>query len=175
VKSIVVALLALLPTAVPVAAQEPKPTVEVRAEYLMTLEAPIDLPQRVGARTIVNVRAGGWVRGPRITGSIVAPSGDWLHVMPDGSSRLDVRLTIKTDDDQLIFVEYGGVLVFSEDAAARLARGDLLTHADAHFLTAPRFTTASEKYAWLNHVQAVGKMVSVQRGHHVKYDIFELR
>ena len=31
--------------AVPVSAQESKPTVEVRLEYLMTLEVPMDLPQ----------------------------------------------------------------------------------------------------------------------------------
>jgi len=29
--------------------------------------------------------------------------------MPDGSRRLDVRFTIKTDDNEFIFVEYGGI------------------------------------------------------------------
>ena len=95
--------------------------------------------------------------------------------MPDGSSRLDVRLTIKTDDNELIFMEYGGVVAFPKDAAERLAKGEALSHADGYLLTAPRFTTASTKYAWLNHVQAVGKMVSLQRGRSVIYDIFEMK
>lgn len=100
--------------------------------------------------------------------------GDWLYPMPDGSTLLDVRLTIRTDDNELIFVEYGGVMAFPKEAPDRLAQGEVLTHEDGYFLTAPRFMTTSTKYAWLNHVQAVGKMVSVQRGHSVKYDIFAM-
>jgi hypothetical protein len=35
--------------------------------------------------------------------------------------------------------------------------------------------TTSAKYAWLNQIQAVGKMVSVQRGVAIKYDVFAVR
>jgi len=114
-------------------AQELKPTVEVRSAYLMTLEAPVDPPQFLGARRVVNVPAGGTIRRPRINGTIVAPAGDWLY--PDGSSRLDVRLTIQTDDNELIFMEYGGVMPFPKEAADRLTKGEALTHADGYFLT----------------------------------------
>lgn len=172
---LVVMLLVVVITGAAGLSQEMKPTVEVRSEYLMTLEAPVEPPQFVGARAIVNVPVGGTVQGPRIKGTIVAPAGDWLYPMPDGSSRLDVRLTIKTDDDELIFVEYGGVMAFPKEAADRLAQGEALTYEDGYFLTAPRFTTASTKYAWLNHIQAVGKMVSVQRGRSVQYDIFAMK
>ena len=43
--------------------------------------------------------------------------------------------------------------------------------------TAPTFQTSSEKYAWLNGVQAVGKMVEVKvgAGGYVKYDVFIVR
>jgi hypothetical protein len=173
-RKLILVVLSVALTVVAGSAQEPKPTVEVRSEYLMTLEASLDPPQVMGARRIVNI-PGGTVRGPKINGTIIAPSGDWLHAMPDGSSRLDVRLTIKTDDNELIFVEYGGVVAFSKEASERLSKGEALTHADGYYLTAPRFTTASTKYAWLNHVQAVGKMVSLQRGRGLKYDIFEMR
>jgi hypothetical protein len=159
----------------PASAQEPKATTEIKVEYLMTLEAPLSPPQVIGTRRVVNVPAGGSVRGPRIKGEIIAPAGDWLTVMPDGSARLDVRLTIKTDDNDLIFVEYGGVMVVPKEAAEKIGKGEMITHADAYVITAPRFTTASTKYAWLNHVQAVGKMVSLQRGRGVKYDIFEVK
>jgi hypothetical protein len=155
--------------------QELKPTVELRSEYLMTVEAPLDPPQMVGARRVVNVPAGGTVHGPKVTGTIVGPSGDWLYPMPDGSSRLDVRLTIKTDDNELIFMEYEGVMAFSKEANERLAKLEVLTESDGYFIVAPRFTTASTKYAWLNQIQAVGKMVTLQRGHGIKYDIFEIK
>jgi len=156
-------------------AEDPKPSVEVRGEYLMTLDALLDPGQFLSNRRVVNMPSGGTVRGPRINGTIVAPSGDWLFLQPDGSARLDVRLMIKTDDNELILMEYGGVMVFPKDAAERLSRGELLTHADGYLLTAPRFTTGSTKYAWLNHIQAIGKMVTFQRGHAIKYDIFEMK
>jgi Protein of unknown function (DUF3237) len=35
---------------------------------------------------------------------------DWLRVMPSGFNRLDVRLTNRTDDGQLIFMTYCGVI-----------------------------------------------------------------
>jgi hypothetical protein len=95
--------------------------------------------------------------------------------MSDGTSRLDVRLTIKIDDEELIFMEYGGIVALPKEAADRLSQGELLTHEDGYLLTAPRLTTASTKYAWLNHVQAVGKMVSVQRGRSIEYDIFAMK
>jgi hypothetical protein len=161
--------------AVPAEAQEIKPSVEVRTEYLMTLEAPIELGQSVGNRNIVNVPSGGAVRGPKIKGQIVAPSGDWAYIMPDGSVRLDVRLTIKTDDNALILVEYGGVIMWPKEIIERLMKGEVITAADGYFLTAPRFTTGAPNYAWLNHLQAIGKMVRVQRGNKVVYDIFAVR
>jgi hypothetical protein len=74
------------------------PTVSVETEYLATLEAPLEPAQSAGSRVIVNVPAGGTVRGPKINGTLIAPAGDWLTVMPDGSLRLDVRATIKTAD-----------------------------------------------------------------------------
>lgn len=152
-----------------------KPTVEIRTDYLMTIEAPLDPPQKVGTRLVVNVPAGGTVHGPKVNGTIIAPSGDWLYPMPDGSSRLDVRLTIQTDDNELIFMEYSGVMTLSKDASEKLAKQERLEHSDGYYIVAPRFSTASSKYAWLNQIQAVGKMVSLQRGHGIKYDVFEMR
>jgi hypothetical protein len=130
----------------------------------------------VGQRVIVNV-PGGTVRGPRLKGEIIAPAGDWLFVMPDGSSRLDVRFTIKTDDDEFIFVEYGGIQAFTKEATDRLTKGEAINVGDGYgyFITTPRFMTTSAKYAWLNEIQAVGKMVSLQRGVAIKYDVFTVR
>jgi Protein of unknown function (DUF3237) len=157
-------------------AQDAKPSVEPRLEYLMTIEAALGTATPVGQRVIVNV-PGGSVRGPSIKGEIMPPAGDWLFVMPDGSSRLDVRFTIKTDDNEMIFVEYGGIVAFSKEAQERFGKGEPVTAVDGYgyFITAPRFMTKSAKYAWLNHVQAVGKMVSLQRGVSIKYDVFTVR
>jgi hypothetical protein len=97
--------------------------------------------------------------------------------MPDGSRRLDVRFTIKTDDNEFIFVEYGGIQALTKQAAERLTKGEAVNVADSYgyFITTPRFTATSAKYAWLNNVQGIRKMVSLQRGVGIKYDVFTVR
>ncbi len=171
-----VALMFLAVSMLPAAAQEPKPTIELRTEYLMTIELPLDPPQAVGpSRRLVNIPAGGAIRGPKIHGTVIAPSGDWLVTMADGSARMDARVTIKTDDNAVIFMEYSGVNVLSKEAAERVGKGEAITNADGYLVSTPRFTTASPLYAWLNHIQAVGKMISLQRGRGITYDIFEIK
>lgn len=151
-------------------------TTSVQTEYLMTLNAQLDPPQAIDQNLlIVNVPTGGWVEGPRIKGTVVGPGGDWLRVMPSGVLRLDVRVTIKTDDSELIYVSYNGVIQCSKEQSDRLNKGEELKTDDCYFLTAPTFVTKSEKYGWLNGVQAVGKMVSVKGGDHVRYDIFAVK
>ena len=151
------------------------PTVSVETEYLATVEAPLEPAQSAGFRAIVNVPAGGTVRGPKINGTIIAPTGDWLIIMPDGSLRLDVRGTIKTDDGEIILVTYSGAFAASKEVMDRFNNGEVITSKDATLITAPQFTTGSKKYEWLNHIQAVGKMVSVQHGVKIKYDLFIVR
>src|SRR5580700_8721895 len=85
-------------------------TTRISTEYLMTLYAPLAAADAIDASLYVyNVRPGGWVKGPRIKGTILAPGGDWSRVQPSGASRLDVRLTIKTDDGALIYMSYNGI------------------------------------------------------------------
>ena len=95
--------------------------------------------------------------------------------MPNGSPRLDVRATIKTDDGEIILVTYSGVVAFGKEVTDRFNNGGVITSKDAYFIIAPQFTTGSKKYDWLNQIQAVGKMVLLQRGVNVKYDWFIVR
>ncbi len=153
-------------------------TTKVDTEFLMTLYAPLDAPLQIDKTLLVyNVLNGGWVKGPKVNGKLLAPGADWLRVMPDGNLRLDVRAAIKTADGALVYITYNGVISHSKDSADRLAKGETLTSKDLYFITAPTMQTASEKYAWLNHVQCVGKMVEVKfgEGSYVKYDIFIAR
>jgi len=153
-------------------------TTQITTEYLMTLYAPLDPPQQIDASLLVyNVRDGGWVKGPKVNGTLLSPAADWLRVMPGGNLRLDVRGTFKTDDGALVYFTYNGVISQPKEASDRFAKGDALTSKDVYFITAPTMQTASEKYAWLNHVQCVGKVVEVKGGQNgfVKYDIFIVR
>lgn len=153
-------------------------TTEISTEYLMTFYAPLDPLQQVDPTlAIYNVREGGWVKGPKIKGTLLTPTADWLRVMPSGSSRVDVRGTIKTDDGALIYITYSGVISDSKESFARYMKGEVLTSKDHYFVIAPTMQTSSEKYAWLNHVQFVGKAAEVKAGEDsfVKYDIYVVR
>src|ERR1700722_13083462 len=135
-------------------------TTTVSTEYLMTLYAPLGPSQEVDASLEGNeVRPGGWVKGPRIKGTLLAPAGDWSRVMPSGVSRLDVRATIKTDDGALIYMSYNGIIKDTKESEARTDKGEVLTSKDHYFVIAPTLETSSEKYDWLNGVQCIGKIV----------------
>jgi hypothetical protein len=154
-------------------------TAPIELEYLMTIHADLAPPHLVdsGSR-IVNVK-GGWAEGPNIKATLIAPRGDWLQPLASGVTRIDVRLTMLTDDEQLIFISYNGVVAHSEQSAAKMAAGGVMTPADgAYFVVAPTFRTGSEKYGWLNRVQAVGKMAQLSfdpANRFIKYDFFIVR
>ena len=102
-----------------------------------------------------------------------------MRIMPSGVARLDVRGTLRTDDGDLIYITYNGIIKHSEKSYNKLVNGELITQEDGiYFHTAPTFETTSEKYGWLNGVQAVGKMVKVQTNperSYVRYDVYVLR
>jgi hypothetical protein len=154
-------------------------TTRIETEYLMTYLAPLDAPVVVdGTLQIFNVPSGGWVKGPKISGALLSPGGDWLRSMPSGVFRLDVRATIRSDDGADIYMSYNGIIQHSTESAERLMKGELLTEKDIpYFVTAPTFQTSSENYAWLNGLQAVGRMVELKAGEggYVKYDVFVVR
>lgn len=165
-------LLILSLASTPAAAQ----TTKVDTDFLMTLYAPLAAGQEIDPSLYVNnVRPGGWVKGPRINGTLVAPAGDWSRTLPSGASRLDVRATIRTDDGALIYLSYNGIYKSSEEVEARAAKGEVLSGKELYFVIAPTMQTSAPKYAWLNDVQCVGKMVSYKNDAYVKYDIFIVR
>jgi hypothetical protein len=153
------------------------PTTSIQTEYLMTLYASLDPPHIADANLSIFNAPAGWVEGPRIKGKILPPSGDWGRIMPGGVFRLDVRGTIQTDDGGLIFISYNGARLCPKEVQERFVKGEVLKADECYFVTAPTFQTKSEKYAWLNAIQAIGKMVEQKRGEgsYVKYDIFAVK
>jgi hypothetical protein len=160
-----------------VAAGAAGPKTSVQGEYLMTLSVPSAETHSVDDTLRVVNHPDGWVEGPQIKGKIIPPSSDTLRNMGNGVNRLDVRLTIQTDDNQIIYVSYNGISHCPNEARARFERGEMLQTSDCYFITAPTFETKSERYGWLNGVQAVGKMLELKRGEgaHLMYDIFVIR
>ena len=116
-------------------------------EHLFTMTATVGRATSIkagpmGTRLLVPVLSGTF-EGPKLRGKIAdAPAGDWVYSRPDGSIKLDVRLTLLTDDGAAILMMYSGIGI--RDEAAMSLR------------IAPQFETGDDRYSWLNNVQAVG-------------------
>jgi hypothetical protein len=109
----------------------------------------------LGSRRIVPV-AGGMFIGERLKGIVLPNAGaDWVLMRHDGSVQLDVRLTLQTDDNALIFMSYRGIRHSSPEVSRRLARGDKVDPSEYYFRTTPVFETASPRYDWLNRIVSV--------------------
>lgn len=102
------------------------------------------------------VVTGGTFAGPAMRGTVLPGGGDWLVNRPDGVSELDVRVTLRTDDDRLVYTRYRGLVDMSPAVADRRRQGQPIAPNEYYFRTTPIFETASPKYAWLNRIIAVG-------------------
>jgi hypothetical protein len=97
----------------------------------------------VGVNRVVVPVLGGTFEGPKLKGTVTGPGGDWIVVRPDGSSVLDLRILLQTDDAQKIYMTSRGI-AYTTPEGALFAR------------IQPVFETGAAKYAWLNDVVAVG-------------------
>ena len=133
---------------------------DLNTEFLFEVSVDLEEPQEVGAtphgnRRIYYVKSG-TVEGPKLKGEVLPGGGDWLLLRPDGAGELDVRGTLRTDDGHLIYSYYRGILHVPPEALQRALQGEALDPSEYYFRTAPLFETASDKYAWLNRILAVG-------------------
>ncbi|MDT0509856.1 DUF3237 domain-containing protein [Novosphingobium sp. MMS21-SN21R] len=117
-----------------------------------------------GDRSIGGVRTA-VVSGERLNARLAGPAAaDWL-VRTGAIGVIDARLVLRTHDDALIYVSYGGRLDLSNPAAGLYA------------YIAPVFETGDPRYAWLNAVQAAGKgkLTLSADGATLVYDLYEVR
>jgi hypothetical protein len=110
---------------------------------------------------------------------VLAPSGDWVRIIPSDALRLrlDARVTIETDEHEIIYMSYSGRMQCDKETADRFRKGAALKADECYLISAPTFQTKSDKYSWLNDVQAIGKMVEYKPGKdgHLTYDLFVIK
>jgi Protein of unknown function (DUF3237) len=133
---------------------ELEPLFEISAEIAPPIVIA-DTPD--GTRVIVPVTSGKF-EGPRLRGTVLANGGDWFLMRSDGVGVIDVRLALKTDDGENIYMTYTG-------------RGKMGASGLTGISTAPTFATSTKgKYAWLNGVQAFAEGETIPNG--VKYKLY---
>src|SRR5580693_7965527 len=104
----------------------------------------------------VGVVPGGSFEGERLSGEVLDGGSDWQTVRSDGSTTLNVRLVLKTNDDALIEMTYQGIRHGPPNIIERIEKGEVVDPASYYFRVAPLFETAAPKYDWINRVFAIG-------------------
>jgi hypothetical protein len=144
-------------------------------DLMIDTKDPIIVGKTPAGRRMIFDLIGGRLVGPRINGKVLASGADWMLIRPDGSWQLDVRTAIELDDGAVVYATYSGRIFIPADVAPRTAKRDTVEDVDPneyYFRTAPVFETASEKYGWLNRIQAVGVGRFTRTG--VAYKLFEI-
>ena len=109
-----------------------------------------------GAYRRVSVVPGASFEGERLSGAVLDGASDWQTVRNDGSTTINVRLVLKTEDGALIGMTYQGLRHGPPDIIARIEKGEVVDPASYYFRINPLFETEAAKYDWINRVIAVG-------------------
>jgi len=153
---------------------------EPKLEKVFRIEAQLASGYAVGTASQVVDVTGGYVLGcgrfQGVKGDIIAPSGDWLSVSETGTSQLDVRASVRINDD-VILMTYFGRATPSPEVAERMQAGETITRDDISFITNPLMKTASTEYAWVNNHVFIGVMQELSfaqpgKPGHIYYDIY---
>jgi hypothetical protein len=149
---------------------------EIRTTHLMTLTLSVAGMQSIGATPNGNRRIGlvssGRFEGAKLKGTVLPGGADWIIGRPDGSTTLDVRIVLETDDGATIGMTYRGMRHGPAAVMERLNAGEFVDPSQYYFRTAVAFETAAPKYDWLNRIIAVGTGSRPPEG--PIYDIFEV-
>jgi Protein of unknown function (DUF3237) len=132
----------------------PELPVDHLCDLRVDLEPAQTIPTPVGTEIVFIIKHG-TVEGSEIKGEVLPGGGDWLLVGEDHIARVDVRATIRTNDDALIHYTARGTIQIPADGLERLAAGERLPFEETYARTTPSLETADERYSWLNRLVLV--------------------
>jgi hypothetical protein len=132
------------------------PHLKFQMRIAVEFEAPhaiVDGP--LWTRRILHV-ASGEFEGPTLRGKVLSGGGDWVLVRRDGSAELDIRFTLKTAEDELVYFRSTGLFVASEAVATRIRNGANVPSDEYYFRTPILFEAGSARLNHLNHILHLG-------------------
>jgi hypothetical protein len=133
---------------------------KLETKYLMTLQLFADAPPPTlqgtphGERQIMRIK-GGEFAGDRLRGKVHPNGADWILNRPDGTTVLDVRVTLETTETELIYCQYRGLRHGKKEALAAIDRGEVVSPLDYYMRTSLQFETGAQRLYWLNNIIAV--------------------
>ncbi len=140
--------------------------------YTLTLDLEVIGPVPEGLRVNIYI-PGGEASGPKVYGKFHPGGADWHLLRPDGVGILDVRTTLETREEALIYAAYSGVAELGEDGYERFLRGELPPTVPIR--VAPRFQTAHPDFQWLNRLQCLGIGEFNAERSEISYDVYAVR
>jgi hypothetical protein len=156
-----------------------KPVGEIRTTHLFDLVFDLNPRLDIGdggvGRRILFGAAGGSFEGERLRGKVLPGGGDWTLFRADGAMTLDVRVTLRTHDDALVHMTYGGRWITPPELRADMAdpiKRYQVDPARYYFRTNPLFKTGAKPYAWLNDIVCVGSGYLIDGG--IAYKVFQV-
>ncbi|MBN9426052.1 MAG: DUF3237 domain-containing protein [Burkholderiales bacterium] len=151
---------------------------EVRLAHLFTVKIDCDgpmhymgtVPQGYGRRMVVPT--GGRFEGTRLRGEVLPGGADSVIERADGGLLLDVRLALKTDRGDLVYMTYVGRRNGPPEIMQKILRREPIEPGTDYFRVAAQFETGSADLRWLNDIIAVGTGTREPNG--PRYDIYEV-
>lgn len=133
-------------------------SVHTRPLFVMRLDVKpiVALGDTPGLHRRIGIVPSGEFVGERLSGKVLDGGSDWQALRSDGSTTLDVRLTLQTDDGTPILMSYRGVRHGDAEIMRRLGQGEEVDPASYYFRISPLFEAPNGHYEWLNRVVAIG-------------------
>lgn len=151
---------------------------DIQLRPLFQIKIDVDGPMHlIGAlpqgfvRRVATV-TGGHFEGDRLQGLVLGGGGDWVIERPDGGLNLDVRLTLKTDADEMIYMTYFGRRNGPPEIMQKIVNREPIPAGADYFRVAVQFETGALALRWLNDIVAIGTGTREPNG--PRYDIHEI-
>ena len=135
----------------------PEPRLSLIYRLEATLGQPLELGDTAHGRRRIVPLTGGTFFGPELNGTLVpGGSADWQTVLPEGTALGDVRYTLRTDRDDLLYVQSRGVRHGSPEVLARLAHGEDVDASEYTFRTSSQIESGAPDLDWVNRGVFIG-------------------
>jgi len=148
------------------------PELVFAASIRVRVAAPVDLlGGQQGHRRLVPI-IGGRVDGPLLVGEVLPVGMDNQILWTPTLTELRAQYALRLDDGALVYVDNAGIRTGEPSAMAALARGEEVDPALVHFRTAPRLSSSSPDWEWLDRTFFIG--VGTREPELVRIDLFQV-